>query len=91
MDEITFVGLDAHAASTAVAVAEAGLVAPRFIGTVGAKFSELTRALSKLGKRSDLRIVYEAGPCGFAMVRQLRQAGYHCQGGGTFEDTAQAG
>ncbi len=47
MDEITFVGLDAHAASTAVAVAEAGLVAPRFIGTVGAKFSELTKALSK--------------------------------------------
>lgn len=79
MDESTYVGLDAHAQSTAVAVAEAGLAAPRFIGTVGAKFAELTKALGKLGKCSDLRIVYEAGPCGFAMVRQLRKAGYHCE------------
>jgi transposase len=81
MDEIitAYVGLDAHAESTAVAVAEAGSVAPRFIGTVGAKFSELSKALGKLGKPQALRIVYEAGPCGFAMVRQLRQAGYHCE------------
>lgn len=81
MDEIitAYVGLDAHAESTAVAVAEVGSAAPRFMGTVGAKFSELSKALGKLGKPSDLRIVYEAGPCGFAMVRQLRQAGYHCE------------
>lgn len=79
MDEITYVGLDAHAETTAIAVAEAGSDAPRFIGTVGAKFPQLNNALGKLGKPSGLRIVYEAGPCGFAMVRQLRQAGYHCQ------------
>src|ERR1700743_3748864 len=78
-DESTYVGLDAHASATAVAVAEAGLAAPRFIGTVGAKFAELSKALGKLGKRSQLRIVYEAGPCGFAMARQLRKAGYHCE------------
>jgi transposase len=81
MDEIitAYVGLDSHAESTAIAVAEAGNSAPRFIGTVGAKFSELSKALGKLGKSEDLRIVYEAGPCGFAMVRQLREAGYHCE------------
>jgi hypothetical protein len=44
-----FVGLDAHAESTAIAVAEAGRAAPRFIGTVGPRLSELTKALSKLG------------------------------------------
>ncbi|HTB67477.1 MAG TPA: IS110 family transposase [Steroidobacteraceae bacterium] len=79
MEEITYVGLDAHAQTTAIAVAESGGAAPRFIGTVGAKFAELTKVLGKLGKPGELRVVYEAGPCGFAMVRQLRQAAYHCQ------------
>jgi len=82
MDEIitSYVGLDAHAESSAIGVADAGeITAPRFLGTVGAKFSELTKALGKVGKPSALRIVYEAGPCGFAMVRQLREAGYHCE------------
>ncbi len=81
MDEIitAYVGLDAHAESMAVAVADAGGAAPRFVGAVGAKFSELSKALGKLGQPEGLRIVYEAGPCGFAMVRQLRQAGYHCE------------
>ena len=72
MDEIitSYVGLDAHAESSAIGVADAGeITAPRFLGTVGAKFSELTKALGKVGKPSALRIVYEAGPCGFAMVR----------------------
>jgi transposase len=82
MDEniTSYVGLDAHAESSAIGVADAGQIsAPRFLGTVGAKFSELTKALGKVGKPSGLRIVYEAGPCGFAMGRQLRQAGYHCE------------
>jgi transposase len=82
MDEIitSYVGLDAHAESSAIGVADAGeITAPRFLGTVGAKFSELTKALGKVGKPSALRIVYEAEPCGFAMVRQLREAGYHCE------------
>ncbi len=82
MDEIirSYVGLDAHAESNAIGVAEAGqITAPRFLGTVGARFSELTKALGRVGKPSELAIVYEAGPCGFAMVRQLREAGYRCE------------
>jgi transposase len=81
MDEIitAYVGLDAHAESTAIAIAEAGIAAPRFIGKVRAKFPELSKALGKLGKPQGLRIVYEAGPCGFATARQLRQAGYQCE------------
>lgn len=73
-----YVGLDSHAESTAIAVAEAGRAAPRFIGTVGARFAELSKALGKLGRPGELQIVYEAGPCGFALVRQLRAAGYRC-------------
>jgi transposase len=81
MDEIItgFVGLDAHAESTAIGVAEAGRAAARFVGTVGAKPAELIRALGKLGKPGSLLIVYEAGPCGYGLARELAAAGYRCE------------
>jgi transposase len=81
MDEgITgFVGLDAHAESTAIGFAEAGRAAPRFVGTVGAKFAELSKALGKLGEPRSLLIVYEAGPCGYALARELAAHGYRCE------------
>jgi len=81
MDEtITgFVGLDVHAESTAIGVAESGRTTPRFVGTVGRKFSELSKALAKLGDPSRLLTVYEAGPCGYALARELKHAGYHCE------------
>jgi transposase len=81
MDEIItgFVGLDAHAESTAIGFAEAGRAAPRFVGTVGPKVSELTKALGKLGAPGSLLIVYEAGPCGYGLARELTVAGYRCE------------
>jgi len=81
MDEpITgFVGLDAHAESTAIAVAEAGRAAPRFVGTVGAKLPELLKALGHLGAPSSLLVVYEAGPGGFGLARELLARGYRCE------------
>src|SRR5438105_10052039 len=74
-----FVGLDAHAESTAIAVAEAGRAAPRFVGSVGARLSELTKALSKLGAPQSLCVVYEAGPCGYVLARELTSLGYRCE------------
>jgi len=81
MDEIItgFVGLDAHAESTAIGFAEAGRAAPRFVGTVGAKLTELTKALGKLGEPQSLLIVYEAGPCGYVLARELAAQGYRCE------------
>ena len=81
MDEtITgFVGLDVHAESTAIGVAESGRTTPRFVGTVGPKFSELSKALAKLGDPSKLLVLYEAGPCGYALARELERAGYRCE------------
>ena len=73
-----FVGLDVHAESTAISFAEAGRAKPRFIGTVGAKRTTLTRALSQLGKPASLLIVYEAGPCGYTLARELAEQGYRC-------------
>lgn len=74
-----FVGLDVHAESIAIGVADAGRAAPRFIGTVGSKLSELTKALSRLGEPGALLIVYEAGPCGYGLARELLAQGYHCE------------
>jgi transposase len=81
MDEIItgFVGLDAHAESTAIGFAEAGRAAARFIGTVGPKLAELTKALGKLGEPGTLLIVYEAGPCGYGLARELLALGYRCE------------
>jgi transposase len=66
MEEVItgFVGLDAHAESTVIGLAEAGRAAPQFIGTVGAKAAQIKGALSKLGEPGSLLIVYEAGPGG---------------------------
>jgi transposase len=75
----TFVGLDVHCESTAIAVALAGCEPPRFVGTVGARLPELCKALGKLGDPAALLLVYEAGPCGYSWVRELRAQGYRCE------------
>jgi transposase len=74
-----FVGLDAHAESTAIGFAAAGREAPRFVGTVGPKPAELKKALGKLGEPQTLLIVYEAGPCGYTLARELTAQGYRCE------------
>ena len=78
MDETIkgFVGLDVHAESSAISVAAPGRAAPRVVGTVGPKFPELSKALAKLGDPSRMSIVYEAGPCGYALARGRKRAGY---------------
>jgi len=60
----SFVGLDVHKDSIAMAVAEAGRDEPRFLGTVSPQGTALHKALAKLGKPAALMIVYEAGPSG---------------------------
>ncbi|MDX1488908.1 MAG: IS110 family transposase [Acidiferrobacterales bacterium] len=74
----THVGLDVHKTSTAIAVAERHRPA-RFVGTVGAELGELRKVLSGLDAVETMQIVYEAGPCGYALVRALRSDGYRCE------------
>ena len=69
----SFVGLDVHYDSIALAVAPTGREPPHFVGTVAPQWAPLCKALSRLGKREGLQIVYEAGPCGYTLARQLRQ------------------
>lgn len=75
----SFAGLDVHKDSTAVGAAEVGREAPRFIGTVGPELSQLLKALKSVGKPETMLVVYEAGPCGYGLARQLRSRGYHCE------------
>jgi transposase len=74
-----YVGLDVHKDSIAIAVAENGRELPRFVGTVGSETTQLLKALKSLGTPESQLIVYEAGPCGYGLVRQLRSRGYACE------------
>ena len=75
----SFVGLDVHKDSTAIGEAETGREIPRFIGTVGPDLGQLLKALKSLGKPEAMLVVYEAGPCGYGLVRELRSRGYACE------------
>jgi hypothetical protein len=62
-----FVGLDVHAETIAVAVAE-GRGQVRALGTIPNRPEAVRRLLSKLGKASELRACYEAGPTGYPLL-----------------------
>jgi transposase len=71
--------LDVHKDSIAIAVAVPGRAAPRFLGTTGPVLGEVEKALSHCGAPPELLIVYEAGPCGYGLARQLCARGYRCE------------
>ena len=77
---ITYVGLDVHKDTIAVALAEAGLrgeVRERGkIPNSPAALKALAMKLASGGK--DLRFCYEAGPCGYGIQRQLAGMGHDC-------------
>lgn len=73
-----FVGLDVHAETIAVAVAE-GRQQVRSLGTIANRPEAVRRLLGKLGKPSELRVCYEAGPTGYALYWQLTALGIECE------------
>jgi hypothetical protein len=62
-----FVGLDVHAETIAVAVAE-GRGKVRALGTIPNRPEAVRRLLGKVGKPGELRVCYEAGPTGYALL-----------------------
>ena len=81
MDEVsTFIGLDVHKATIAVAIATGGLRdAAEFLGTIENTPSALAKLLARFGrKHKRLSFCYEAGPCGYGVYRQLTEAGHAC-------------
>lgn len=75
----SYVGLDVHKDSIAIAIAEAGRSAPRFVGTTPPDLATLCKALTRCAKRGNTLVVYEAGPCGYGWARHLNAHGWHCE------------
>jgi transposase len=78
MSKVVFVGLDVHAETIAVAVAEQGGEV-RSLGTIPNRFESVRKMVHKLGSLKDLRICYEAGPTGYVLYWQLTQLGVACE------------
>jgi transposase len=77
---ITYVGLDVHKDTIAVALAEAGLRGEvrehGKIPNTPTALKALTVKLAPAGR--ELRFCYEAGPCGYGIQRQLTGMGHEC-------------
>jgi transposase len=75
MENVRFVGLDVHADSIAIAVAEPGRGEPAGLATIPNDTAVLLKRLRKLGH---VKCCYEAGPTGFGLQRDLKAAGIDC-------------
>jgi transposase len=77
---ITYIGLDVHKNTIAVAVAESSLRKEvRDYGTISNTPAALKKLIAKLaGNGHELRFCYEAWPCGYGIQRQITSAGHEC-------------
>jgi transposase len=78
MTTVRFVGLDVHAETIAVAVAEAGGEV-RSVGVIPNRVDALRKLIKKLGPADQLRMCYEAGPTGYVVYRELTTVGVACE------------
>jgi transposase len=74
------VGLDVHRESIAVAyVAKAHDAEVIYLGTIGTRQANIEQLVRKLqSKAQHLVFVYEAGPCGYWLYRDLTKQGHVC-------------
>ena len=78
MKKVRWVGLDVHAQTIAIAVAELdGEV--RFLGQIPNRPESIQKLFKKLGPAETVRACYEAGPTGYVLYWQLTQLGVSCE------------
>ena len=76
-EKLRFLGLDVHAETIAVAVAEPdGRV--RRLETIPNRAESIRKLVKKLGPVEKLRACYEAGPTGYVLYWQLAELGVKC-------------
>ena len=79
MSNVRFIGLDVHAETIAVAVAESGGGEVRSLGTIPNRPASIQKLMKKLGPAKQLRVCYEAGPTGYVVYWQLTGLGVRCE------------
>ena len=74
---ITWVGIDAHKKTLVTAVLQCGQREPEefTVDNNEASIRKLVRRLERTAQGGEIRICYEAGPCGYALQRRLEAAG----------------
>ena len=76
-EKVRFLGLDVHAETIAVAIAEPeGEV--RSLGTIANREESIRKLVKKLGPVEQLRACHEAGPTGYVLYWQLSKLGVDC-------------
>jgi transposase len=74
-----FIGLDDSKDLIQVAIAEGSRIGEiRELGTIPHRPEAVLKLVRKLGRPKDLYFVYEAGPCGYGLYRQLTSLGASC-------------
>jgi transposase len=78
---VRYVGLDVHAETIVVAVAEEGRGEAKLVKTIPHEWRDLQATLKSLQQQGKytLMICYEAGPTGYTMYRKMHSAGFDCQ------------
>jgi transposase len=77
MSKVTYVGLDVHAATIVIALLEEAVEKPE-IHEIENSPAAIRKFFKRWAKGRTMRCCYEAGPCGYVLLRQLVAMGIEC-------------